>query len=588
MTRPYTNRPTPARVSAQAAQSFPPLVLWVLFLIYIFAGLFGRAPWPQDDAAGFGLMAQMAEALVHGDATAWWLPTVGGMYLTNEGPLAFWVGALFQNALGASMGPIAAARLACVLWFALAGLSIWHAMRRLARREEAQPIAFVFGGEASSHAYGRMLADMAALLFIGTVGIALRIHETSAEPAALALMATGFYGLVLTLDRPLAGSLVAAAAFGMWVLSRGATHAPFMGLAYICAFALMPLERSTRASVIVVFIVVTGLVFSLWPMGAYTYAPAQAANYFDLWRDNLSASLAWPTQEGLSWLARNFLWYTWPLWPLAFWTLYSWRHALRAWHLLLPLCLSGGAIMAAVFSRTPTDAVLILLLPPLTVLAAFGAPTLRRGADNSIDWMAIALFSLLALITWAYFIAMQTGAPPKMAASIARLTQGFKAQLAPASIALALGASCAWLALIWWRLRARPQVLWRGPLLAASGVVMLWTVLASLFMPAVDYNRNYTALAGRVALEGQRLAGPQACFMPHRLTAAHRALFAYYGKLRFAQIYRGEVCALALHRDSSKTLLDDDPPPGAWQAEWEGGWPARPDERFRIYRRITP
>ncbi|HRK56802.1 MAG TPA: hypothetical protein PLQ67_04670 [Burkholderiaceae bacterium] len=588
MTRPYATHPTPARVSAQAARPFPSAVLWILCVVYIFAGLFGRAPWPQDDAAGFGLMTHMAEALAQGNAALWWLPTVAGMYITDEGPLAFWVGALFQHVLGASVGPVAATRLACVLWFTLTVLGVWHTMRRLARREEAQPIAFVFGGEASNHAYGRMLADMATLLFIGTVGIALRIHETSAEPAALALAAAGFYGLVLTLDRPLAGALVAGASFGLWMLTRGASHAPFMALAYIGAFALMPLARSTRTGVIIAFVLLASLMVSLWPLGAYTYAPAQATNYFNLWQDNFKASLTWPTQEGLGWLLRNTLWYTWPLWPLALWTLYSWRHALRAWHLLLPLCLTGGALSAAVFSQTPTDAVLMLLLPPLSILAAFGAPTLRRGADNSIDWMSIALFSLLALVTWAYFIAMQTGTPPKMAASVARLTQGFHAQLEPAAIALAIAATSAWLALIGWRLRRRPEVLWRGPLLAASGLVMLWSVLASLFMPAIDHNRHYAQLAERIAQAAQSLGGPNVCFMPHRLSPAHLALFAHYGKLRFAQIHRGEVCSLALHRDSARTLLDDDPPPGQWQAMWEGGWPARPDETFRIYRRMVP
>ncbi len=580
-------RPTPARVSAEAAAKFPRLALWALLLVYVAAGLFGRAPWPQDDAAGFGVMVTMAHGLAQGDATAWWLPSVAGMYITDEGPLAFWAGALLQHALGSTLGDVAASRLTCLLWFALATVCIWHATWRLARREEAQPIAFVFGGEASSLDYGRMLADIAALLFIGTVGIALRIHETSAEPAALAWLAASVFGLVLTLERPLAGAVVAGGALGLWAMTRGIGHAPFVMLGMVCAFATMPLPRSHRVWVIMAFIISAGLVFGLWPAAALHYAPEAAPRFFDLWLNAWQASYDMPTWSTLTWTARNTLWYTWPLWPFAGWTLYSWRHGMDNPHLRLPVCLAASALVATLLSATPSDAGLILLLPPLAILAAFGATTLRRSADDSIDWMAIVLFSLLAFVLWAYYIAMQTGAPVKMAASIARLTPGFDATFTPLAAAFAALATLGWVVLVGWRLLARPTVLWRGPLLAASGTVMLWSVLSSLFMPAVDYNRNYAPLAQQIAAEAQAHGGPDACFMPHRLTPAHMALFSHFGRVRFAQMNQGEVCPLALHRDSRRTLLDDDPPPGNWQPVWEGGWPARPDETLRIYKRLV-
>lgn len=586
MTRPYETRPTPARVSAEAAASFPRLALWGLWLAYLLAGLFTRAPWPQDDAAGFGVMSTMAQALTHADAAAWWLPSVAGVYVVDEGPLAFWVGALMQYLCAPLLDAVSASRLTCLAWFALSGFSLWHATRRLARREEALPIAFVFGGEASTHAYGRMLADIAVLLLIGTVGIALRLHETSAETAALAWACASVFGLALALDRPLAGGLVSGVFMGFWILTRGTTHAPFVLLAMLTAFALLPLPRSHRVWVALAFVISAGAVSAAWPLAAFAYAPQAAARYFDLWATAWEASLTLPTWNTLSWLARNMVWYTWPLWPLAAWTLYSWRHALRAPHVRVPLVLTVGALAATAFSASPSDSGLMLLIPPLAILAAFGATTLRRSADDSIDWMAIVLFSLLSAVAWTYYLAMQTGAPIKMAASVARLTPGFAAHFEPLAVAWAAMATSIWLGLVAWRLLRRPPVLWRGPLLAASGTVMVWTVLASLFMPAIDYNRNYAPLAQHIAAEGEVLGGPEACFMPHRLTPAHLALFSHFGGVRFARVEQGEVCNLALHRDSRRTLLDDDPPPGHWQPVWEGGWPARPDETLRIYKRL--
>lgn len=583
--RPFDARPTPARVSAEAAAKFPRLALWGLMVAYVLAGLFGRDPWPQDDAAGFGVMVTMAQAIGSGDAAEWWLPSVAGQLVADEGPLAFWIGALFLYGFGSLVGEVNAVRLTCGLWFLLSAAGVWYTTYRLALRNEAQPIAFVFGGEANPRDYGRMLADIAVLLVVGTLGIALRIHETSAEPAALAWFAASVFGLAIAIDRPLSGAALAGAALGLWAMTAGVAHAPF---ALIAAGVAIASIRSTRRALAVATLMATALlVFSAWPLLSFAFAPKQASRLFELWLTQWIGSYGWPSIADLGWIGRNLPWYTWPLWPFAGWTLYTWRHGLAAPHLRLPACLATGALLALAFSDTPSDAALIMLIPPLAVLAAFGAVTLRRGADDGIDWMAIVLFSLLAIVVWAYYVALLTGTPVKMAASIERLTPGFAAPFQPLAVAAAAAATLGWIALVTWRVVLRPPVLWRGPLLAAGGTAMLWVVLSGLFMPAVDFNRSYAPLAQRIAAESTAQAGINACFMPHRLSPAHLALFSHFGGLRFARVDRGEVCPLALHRDSRRTQLDDDPPPGDWQLVWEGGWQARPDETMRIYRRLA-
>ena len=83
-----------------------------------------------------------------------------------------------------------------ILWFLLATGGLWYATLRLARRDEAQPVAFAFGGEATARDYGRMLADVAVLL--------VHRHDRTragparndqSEPAAFALMCVAVYGL---------------------------------------------------------------------------------------------------------------------------------------------------------------------------------------------------------------------------------------------------------------------------------------------------------------------------------------------------------------------------------------------------------
>jgi hypothetical protein len=128
-------------------------------------------------------------------------------------------------------------------------------------------------------------------------------------------------------------------------------------------------------------------------------------------------------------------------------------------------------------------------------------------------------------------------------------------------------------------------MLWRGALLAAGGTTMLWLLMTTLILPYFNNNRTYTTLAREVAARARTLAGEGACVQAHRLQPGHRALFAYYGNIRFGREIDGEPCPLALHRDSQRTALDDEPPLGQWNLVWQTVWPARPDETLRLYRR---
>ena len=138
-----------------------------------------------------------------GSSLEWWLPSVAGEPLPEEGPLPFWVGALFARWLGPWLGDVTAARLVTVVLVRDRHLGIWYATYRLARRDEAQPVALAFGGEASPRNYGRMLADVAVLLLIATFGVHGALHETGAEPAMLALVCVLLFASLYSLDDPL-------------------------------------------------------------------------------------------------------------------------------------------------------------------------------------------------------------------------------------------------------------------------------------------------------------------------------------------------------------------------------------------------
>jgi 4-amino-4-deoxy-L-arabinose transferase-like glycosyltransferase len=570
---------SPARVSAAAAAQLPRWSLWALLLLYGLAGLFGRDPWFQDDAGSFGVMWTMAQ----GGSIDWWLPNVLGATVAEEGPFAFWVGAVFIRLLGPWLGDAAAARVTCLLWLLLGTMALWYTTYRVARRDEAQPVAFAFGGEANARDYGRMSADIAVLLYLGTIGIAIRLHQTTAETAAVALVSLTLLGLAIALDRPRVGEWVAGLSLGALALTRGLAPALFAVPAIVAA-GLIVFRGTDRWRVASMTTGIAAAFFAVWPTTAQLLFPDRAAEFFAAWRVWTMESIGFPGALELGRIGRNFPWYAWPLWPLALWTVYAWRGALRAPHIALAGLLSVAMLTGLLFSNAPSEAMLILTVPPLIPLAAFGATTLRRAAENALDWFAIALFTLLALGTWAYFFAMQTGTPPKMAASIARLIPGFAEQAAPLAVVTALLASAAWLALVVWRVRLRPPMLWRGPVLAAAGLTVAWFVANLLFLPAVNYSLSYAGIAREIAAQIEKNGG-SACVYAHRLLPAHRALFALHGAMKFVRPEQEADCAVALHRDSRRSRLDDDPPPGPWQLVWEGSWPTRQDEIFRLYRR---
>jgi len=572
-------RPSPARVSAAAAARFPRVALLALLATYVLSGLFGRDPWFQEDAAGFGVMWTMA----HGTAADWWLPNVQGALVTEEGPLPFWIGAGLITLLGPWIGDALAARLTTLLWFLLATAGIWYATYRFARRDEAQPVAFAFGGQANSRDYGRMLADIAVLLFVGTLGLVVQMHETSAEAAAVGFAALLMFGLAVACERVLAGALIVGISLGLLALTRGPPTALLFAVGSLIALAILtPRSQRGAALALPVALLTAVTLFALWPLGSMLAPEVARREYFSAWSAWVLSAATLASVSDLRWFAERMAWYLWPLWPFALWSAYAWRQGLERVHILIPGIIVIGLLAGTIL--TPVAAPpLPMIAVPLAVLASFGVVSVRRAAENAIDWFAIVTFSLFGIALWAYFVAMQTGAPPRMAASVARLTPGFVPTVDLTAVALALAATLGWVALVIWRVRRRPEPLWRGPLLAAFGLAMLWVVLNALFLPALNYVRSYATLAREINDQVERAAGKNACVLTHHLLPAHRALLAYHGAVRF--VASGNDCPLMLHRDSGRTALDDAPPPGDWRAVWEGRRLTRPDETMRLYRR---
>jgi hypothetical protein len=173
-----------------------------------------------------------------------------------------------------------------------------------------------------------------------------------------------------------------------------------------------------------------------------------------------------------------------------------------------------------------------------------------------------------------------------MAASFARLVPGLTPGIDPIAAIVALAATVAWVVLALWRIRVRPPMLWRGPVLAAAGLTAMWVLVATLYANAIEYTRGMQPTAAALGQQVRRLAGNDACVQAYQLPPGTRAMLAYHGGIRFSgQADGSEACSIVIHRDSQRTQLDDAPPIGDWQLAYQTTRRARYDEVFRIWVR---
>jgi hypothetical protein len=495
------NQPTPAIVAQSAVRRLPRPALLLFCLAYILAGFIGRDPWKSADIAAFGYMADLAQGVSH-----WLNPTLLGQRPDIDALLPYWLGAWAIKLMPGWVAPDFAARIPFVLLLALTLVSTWYSTYYLSRGRQAQPVAFAFGGEAEPTDYARAIADAALLALMACLGPA---------QAQLCFTALTFYGAAALPYRnigPAIGLLL-----GLTGLSL--SGAPAMGLLFgLGSASVCLLDRHEDPE---------GAKRRLLLAGAIILACALAAMLawsLDLWRWRISM----PHASWIEWrnMGRLLLWFTWPAWPLALWTLWRWRYQLTSRHVALPLWFAAVAT-ATTLTTQSSDRSLLLGLPALAALAAFALPTLKRSVAALIDWFTLLFFSGCAFIIWVIWIAMQTGFPRQPAANVARLAPGFEPSFSFIAFTLALIATIAWGWLVKWRAGRHQAAIWKSLVLPAGGAALSWLLLMTLWMPLLDFARSYK---NQVAALVARMDTP-GCAQVHGLGHAQISALEFHGKL---------------------------------------------------------
>lgn len=565
-------------MTAPATVKLPRLLLFVLALSYIVAGLLGRDPWKTDDVVG---LASMLSAL-HGD-TGWLTPHIGSLGLAQDGPLAMWVGGGLIALFGPLLGDIVASRLANLVWFSLTLASLWYGTYLLGRRTEAQPLALPFGGEPSVKDYGRLLADSATLLLLATIGILSRLHETSIVPAHIACHALAFFALARMLDKPKSGAVLLAVALAGAFFSRA--WPGLIPILFALLFAIHPRSGLwQKRHYILGAIVIASAIITTW----WTLATRADLSWIETWRHWNSTRLGLPEFEVAMRPLRDLPWFLWPIWPLAMLALWQWRRWITAPHIWLPLAFLLGVLLTLPVLQEPGEPEYVLFVIPLAALAAFALPTMRRGVINALDWFALMCFSVTIVCVWVGWFALHFGIPKQISLNIARLTVGYEPQLLWWPVLAAAMVTLCWIALVIWRLRLRPTVLWRGSLLCASGLTLTWVLLVLLWLPPLDYVRSYRPMSAQVK---QALAlavaesGLPSCMRAQGLSLGPRASLYVFDGINFTYDSR---CPFVLQQTTLKRIADGSAGySDVAKVLWQGSRGADRYDRYRLLRVST-
>ena len=502
------------------------------------AGWVGRDAWKSNDIAAFGTMQAMAQ----GD-TNWWTPLVLGMPADVTAWLPYWLGAACMVALPSH--PELASRLPFAVALLATLYLTWQAVYHFASASSAQPVAFAFGGQASSGDYARALADAGALALMACLGLAQLSHE--ATPHLFQAMAV-------------AGLLLAAAMAVRPEVSPTRAHA-------IAMLAAVTLGLSGQAPLALALLGVQAVTIyrvraagmlrtPTTPTASAPEQPTPAAMLATglasafvmmalLWLaglSNLPWQSPWPESLPSAWsLVKLVSWFTWPAWPLACWALWRWRRHWHQPHLALPLVFVGTSLFNGLL-QPDTQRLFMLSLPAWSVLAAFAMPTMRRSMSALIDWFSLLFFSTCALVIWVVWVAMQTGTPAKPAANVARLAPDFVPEFQAWPFAMATIATACWLAAVAWRMGRHPPYLWKSLVLPAGGSVLCWLLLMTLWLPLLDHGRSYRVLALRAAEH----IGPGHCAYAPNLTLAQVVGLTHLGNVDLERQPNARPCDFLL------------------------------------------
>lgn len=538
--------------SFPAPASFKTQLLILLCLAWVIPGLIGHDPWKPDEAYSFGLVNHILNS---GD---WVVPTLAGEPFMEKPPLYYITAAAFARLFSGWLPLHDGARLASGFYMAL---------------------TLLFTGMAGRELWGVGQGRISVLILIGCLGLLVHAHALITDIALLTGFAVAFYGLALCTRRALVGGFLIGTGAGIGFMSKGLIGPGMIGLISLLLPVFFKSWRSKSYVLCLLVALIAALPWAIiWPWALYQRSPELFREWF--WIENWGRFLGFaqrgPGSERGFYL-ETLPWFAWPALPLAAWALWRGRlEGLKQPAVQLPLL--AFIVMLAVLSAASDarDIYALPLLLPLTLLAAKGVDTLRRGAASALDWFGMTTFGLISALLWLGWFAMLTGRPEQLAANLARLQPGFAASLQVPPFLLALLVTSLWIIAVAGLKRSnrRAIVNW------ALGLTMMWVLLATLWLPWIDAGKSYRSM---IAEMQQAMPASYRCVASQSLGEPQRALLEYFAGIvtKRLEVNPKAKCDLLLLQGSAGEKAD---PGRQWRKIWEGARPGDNKERFHLFQ----
>jgi hypothetical protein len=296
---------------------------------------------------------------------------------------------------------------------------------------------------------------------------------------------------------------------------------------------------------------------------------------------------------------KNLAWFLWPTLPLAAWGIWRYAKAFSEPAIRLPLAGTAAGILVLIITNPADEANYIPLIAPLSVLAAIGLSTLRKGLTSLIDWFALLWFTFAAALVWLGWSAATFGLPERLARNFEKLSPGYVPSLSIIEISVALLATAAWIRLVIWRTgkSSSAGALWRPLVLSSGGITLIWLLLMTLWIPRIDYAKSYAPVALRIKAEIQQSRSAntpeEACVGDYNLSFPQRSVLEYHSQVKFVHSPTPDKlkhCNYLLMSDSSRTGMQvrsqfDTQHGQIWKEIWQGGRNSDRKEKLFLFKK---
>lgn len=530
-----------------------PWLLLLLCFVWLWPGIIGHDPWKPDEPYVMAVVDGMVRS------GNWLLPAIHGAPYLEWPPLYYWVAAALVKVFSPWLLPAHdAARLATPLFMAL-----------------TLTLAGMTGRDLIGRRYGRSVV----MLMIGCIGLITTGHQLTPVVACFAGFAAAFYALSLTLRFPgLAGAILGAASVVIF-LSSSLLELTLLWTVVLLLPAFSAWRGKHYLITVLLALLLAVPVALIWPLELADKYPAA----FQLWWSEhalgpLNGFGHVTMFHDFGYYSVTSLWYAWPAWPLAGWTLYRNRRYDQP-VLQLPLMFFAVILILLTFSDRQSPEYAMPLLLPLSVLAAVELDQLRRGAAAFLNWFGLMTFGFFGLLIWAGWAAMNFGWPAQLAGRARYFSPYYVPHVSVLAALCALVATLVWLwAVTRKHLRGRQAITnW------AAGVTLFWGLGLTLWLPWLDAAKSY-----RPVVESMLAAKPAGmrCLATERDNRMALISWSYYGHMALTTFERGQnsPCDYRLIVRSREDGLAE---PG-WVMVWQGARPREKNELFGVFRRQAP